>query len=200
MLFTWCDIFFGVFLNLNSPFPGPSGPPALAPAPRGWSLVYHAALSDPMDESHTFDLTLKAPKASSLRTIKKGFARLKTWVLDIFYKPLLIFLTCTRTRSHSCVWSSLRIGKVNRKQVRFPKYGCYHIKVYTSMLIPSYLDSQSAGLPPLMVLNIPMYEKLYLTVTLLLLSRWIFRIESRWHIWKSGILPIGTVRGFKFNH
>ena len=49
---------------------GPSGPPALAPAPRDWILAYLATFNDPMDQSHTLDLIMKAPRASSLRTIR----------------------------------------------------------------------------------------------------------------------------------
>ena len=42
---------------------------AFAPAPRRWSLAFHATPSDPMDQSNTLGLIMKAPKASSLRTI-----------------------------------------------------------------------------------------------------------------------------------
>ena len=42
---------------------GPSGPPALAPALKGWIPAYH---SDPMDQSHTLD-PAPEPHSTNLR-------------------------------------------------------------------------------------------------------------------------------------
>ena len=50
---------------------------AFAPAPRRWSLAFHATPSDPMDQSNTLGLIMKAPKASSsiriIRLLKKDW-------------------------------------------------------------------------------------------------------------------------------
>ena len=42
-------------LFMKLALPDPTGPPVLAPAPKGWIPAYHATFSDPMDESHTLD-------------------------------------------------------------------------------------------------------------------------------------------------
>ena len=43
---------------------------ALRARPRGWGLPYQASSIDLPHQSHTLDLALKAPRASSLRTIR----------------------------------------------------------------------------------------------------------------------------------
>ena len=49
------------YLLLVLALPGPSSPPAVALAPRGWIRSYHVNFSDPMDQSHTLDQASDPP-------------------------------------------------------------------------------------------------------------------------------------------